>query len=66
MKPTNWTGRDDARVEHAIRKGASRRDLLKMLMASGVGAAAGGSLLLRASAAVAQTPVTGGSLRAAG
>ncbi|MCA1336568.1 ABC transporter substrate-binding protein [Pseudooceanicola marinus] len=65
-KPTNWTGRDDARVEHMIRRGASRRDLLKMLMASGVGAVAGGSLLMKAGAAVAQTPVTGGSLRAAG
>ena len=64
--PTNWTGRDDAMVEHMIRRGASRRDLLKMLMSSGVAAAAGGSLLMRASAAVAATPVTGGTLRAAG
>lgn len=64
--PTNWTGADNAMVEHMIRRGASRRDLLKMLMASGVGLAAGGSLLLRASAAVAATPVSGGSLRAAG
>ncbi|MBI1220043.1 MAG: ABC transporter substrate-binding protein [Rhodobacteraceae bacterium] len=64
--PTNWTGRDDAMVEHAIRRGASRRDLLKLLMASGVGVAAGGSLLLRASAALADTPVSGGHLKAAG
>ncbi|WP_417721773.1 ABC transporter substrate-binding protein [Salipiger sp.] len=65
-RPTNWTGRDDAMVENMIRRGASRRELLKMLMASGVASAAGGSLLLHASAAVAQTPVTGGSLKAAG
>lgn len=65
-KPTNWTGRDDAMVEHMIRRGASRRDLLKMLMASGVGAVAGSSLLLRAGAAMAATPVSGGSLKAAG
>ncbi|MCA0042227.1 ABC transporter substrate-binding protein [Celeribacter litoreus] len=64
--PTNWTGRDDAKVEHMIRRGASRRDLLKMLMASGIGAAAGGSLLLKAGAAVAATPVSGGSIKAAG
>ncbi|MDH2327227.1 ABC transporter substrate-binding protein [Cereibacter sp. SYSU M97828] len=65
-KPNNWTGRDDAMVEAAIRRGASRRDLLKMLMASGVAMGAGGSLLLRAGAAVAQTPVTGGHLKGAG
>lgn len=66
LKPTNWTGRDDAMVEAAIRRGASRRDLLKMLMASGVALSAGGSVLLRAGQAVAQTPVTGGHLKAAG
>lgn len=65
-KPTNWTGRDDAMVEAAIRRGASRRDLLKMLMASGVALSAGGSLLLRAGQAVAQTPVSGGNLKGAG
>ncbi len=66
MKPTNWTGRDDAMVEAAIRRGASRRELLKMLMASGVALSAGGSVLLRAGQAVAATPVSGGSLKAAG
>jgi peptide/nickel transport system substrate-binding protein len=66
LKPTNWTGRDDSMVEAAIRRGASRRELLKMLMASGVALSAGGSLLLRAGQAVAQTPVTGGHLKGAG
>ncbi|MGR3805183.1 ABC transporter substrate-binding protein [Marinibacterium profundimaris] len=64
--PNNWTSRDDAMVENMIRRGASRRDLLKMLMSSGVAAAAGGSLLMRASSAVAATPVSGGTLKAAG
>ncbi|GHG96089.1 ABC transporter substrate-binding protein [Pseudodonghicola xiamenensis] len=64
--PTNWTGRDDAMVEQAIRRGASRRELLKMLMASGIGAVAGGSLLLRADQAVAAAPVFGGNMKAAG
>ncbi|WP_424987664.1 ABC transporter substrate-binding protein [Microbulbifer sp. S227A] len=65
-KPTNWTGRDDAMVENAIRRGASRRDLLKMLAASGVAAGAGSSLFLGATQAVAETPVMGGHLKAAG
>lgn len=64
--PSNWSGRDDARVEDAIRRGASRRELLRMLMASGVALAASGSILTRAGAAYAQTPVSGGHLRAAG
>ncbi|MGR3248755.1 MAG: ABC transporter substrate-binding protein [Paracoccus sp. (in: a-proteobacteria)] len=66
MTPTNWTRRDDAMVEDAIRRGASRRELLKLLMASGVAMGAGGSLLLGASKAMAQTPVSGGHLRGAG
>lgn len=66
QKPTNWTGRDDAMVETAIRRGASRRELLKMLAASGVAVSAGGSLLMRASQAVAAAPMTGGNLKAAG
>ncbi|NDV51271.1 MULTISPECIES: hypothetical protein [unclassified Salipiger] len=45
--PTNWTGRDDAMVEHMIRRGASHRDLLKMLMSSGVAALLGRGNLRR-------------------
>jgi peptide/nickel transport system substrate-binding protein len=64
--PTNWTDCDDTIIEAAIRRGASRRDLLKMLMASGVAMAAGSEILLRATNAVAETPVGGGDLKAAG
>ena len=32
---SGWTSADDAFVENAIRRGASRRDLLQMLMAGG-------------------------------
>ncbi|MCZ0811601.1 MAG: ABC transporter substrate-binding protein [Pseudomonadota bacterium] len=64
--PTNWTRRDDAMVEDAIRRGATRRDLLKMLMSSGVALGAGGSLLMQAGQAVAATPKTGGHMKAAG
>ncbi len=64
--PMNWGRRDDAMVEKALRGGASRRDLLKMFMAGGIGMTASSSLLLRASAAMAETPKTGGHLRAAG
>ena len=44
----------------------SRRELLQMLLAGGVALAAGGSILGRASAALAATPVMGGHLKAAG
>lgn len=63
---TNWTRRDDASVERAIRGGASRRDLLQMLLAGGVGLAASGSLIARASAAATDAPVKGGHFKAAG
>ena len=63
---TNWTRSDDAMVESAIRRGASRRDLLRLFMAGGVGLAVGSSILGRAGAALAATPVMGGHLKAAG
>ena len=63
---TNWTRADDAMVEHAIRRGANRRELLRMFMAGGIAFAAGGTILGRATAALAQTPVSGGHLKAAG
>ncbi|WP_297773829.1 ABC transporter substrate-binding protein [uncultured Roseovarius sp.] len=66
LKPSNWTGRDDAMIENAIRRGASRRDLLKMLMGSGVALGAGSGLLMHASQAVAATPKSGGHMKAAG
>ncbi|WP_460452148.1 ABC transporter substrate-binding protein [Alsobacter sp. SYSU BS001988] len=62
----NWTKRDDAMVENAIRRGATRRELIQMLLAGGMATAAGAAVLGRATAAVAQTPVSGGNLRAAG
>ena len=52
-------------LEQALRRGVSRRDLLQSLAASGFGAAAASGILLRASAALAQTPKTGGLLRVA-
>lgn len=65
-KTTNWTRSDDLMVESALRSGASRRDLLKLLMSSGVGFAAGGALLGKVDRAIAATPVRGGALKAAG
>ena len=59
---TNWTRSDDAMVEQAMRRGASRRDLLRMFMAGGIGLAVGGGILGHASAALAATPVRGGHL----
>ncbi len=62
----NWTPSDDRAVEQALRRGASRRDLLQMLMAGGLGLAAGGAVLGRAGSALAQAPRRGGSVKAAG
>ncbi len=64
--PTNWTRADDAMVENALRRGASRRELLRMFMAGGASLAAGGVILGRASSALAATPVRGGHMKAAG
>ncbi|KQT61746.1 MULTISPECIES: ABC transporter substrate-binding protein [unclassified Aureimonas] len=63
---TNWTRRDDAMVETAIKRGANRRELLQMMMLGGIGIAAGGLILGRAETALAAAPVFGGSLKAAG
>ena len=64
--PTNWTRADHDAVERAIRSGASRRDLLQMLVAGGIGLTAASSIFAGASKAVAQTPRSGGTLKAAG
>ncbi len=63
---TNWTFADAQFVENALRRGASRRDLLRMLMAGGISLAAGGTILGRAGDALAQAPVKGGHIKAAG
>ncbi|MGG7516716.1 ABC transporter substrate-binding protein [Allorhizobium undicola] len=64
-KITNWTASDDAMVENAIRRGATRRELLSMMLAGGVAMSAGGMILGRASSAIAATPKSGGHLKAA-
>lgn len=63
---SNWTRADDAMVENAIRRGASRRELMHMLLAGGMAAAAGAAVLGRATSALAQTPNSGGHVKAAG
>ncbi|CUX66000.1 ABC-type dipeptide transport system, periplasmic component [Agrobacterium tumefaciens str. Kerr 14] len=65
-KITNWTTSDNTIVENAIRRGASRRELLTMMLAGGIAASTGGLILGRASNAVAATPRSGGHLKAAG
>ncbi|MGE7418229.1 ABC transporter substrate-binding protein [Methylobacterium tarhaniae] len=62
----NWTPGDDAMVENAIRRGADRRELLRMLLGGGVALSAGGAILGRAGAALAAEPVKGGHLKIAG
>ncbi|MEJ5087403.1 ABC transporter substrate-binding protein [Brucella pseudogrignonensis] len=65
-KITNWTSSDDRMIENAIRRGATRRELLQMMLMGGVAAVAGTTILGRATSAVAATPVKGGFIKAAG
>ncbi|MFT4002432.1 MAG: ABC transporter substrate-binding protein [Rhizobium sp.] len=65
-KIINWTASDDTMIENAIRRGATRRELLTMMLAGGVAATAGGIILGRATDAVAATPQSGGHMKAAG
>jgi peptide/nickel transport system substrate-binding protein len=62
---SRWSRNDDSAVENAIRSGATRRDLLRMLAAGGVVAATAGTFIGSARNAVAQTPKKGGALRLA-
>ena len=54
---------DASVIEDAIRRGATRRELLGMLMAAGMTAAVGGSVITAAGRAVAATPKKGGAVR---
>lgn len=58
--------KDDERLFQMIRRGASRRDVLKYFMASGATLAASGALFGTATKAFAETPKKGGRLIMAG
>ncbi len=58
-------GTDKSRVERAVRAGFSRRDALRLMAATGVTMAGACNLLLSGQQAVASTPKSGGTLRAA-
>ncbi len=57
---------DAARVQHAMRQGATRRDLLGMLTGAGMAVATAGGILGAAASAQAQTPRQGGRIRVSG
>lgn len=57
---------DLGRVQEAMRRGASRRDLLRLLTGAGLAAATAGGVLGLAGEALAQTPRRGGRIRVAG
>ncbi len=57
---------EQERLIRAIRSGASRRDLLGLMGALGLGAGLGGSVIGAATTAYAQTPKKGGKIRVAG
>ncbi|RFB79807.1 ABC transporter substrate-binding protein [Methylovirgula sp. 4M-Z18] len=65
-KITNWTFADDAMIESAIRRNASRRELLQMMTAGGIAALTASTIFGRATSAVAATPAKGGSIKVAG
>ncbi len=56
---------DQALVEKAVRKGYSRREILKLMMATGVTAATANHLFSSGGAVLAATPKKGGSIRVA-
>ena len=55
--------RDMALVEKLTRQGSSRRQAMKLMMATGVSIAAASNILLGGREAVAATPKKGGTLR---
>jgi peptide/nickel transport system substrate-binding protein len=57
---------ESERLMHALRRGASRRDILAMLVAGGMQATLAGGLATSALSAHAQTPKRGGKIRVAG
>jgi peptide/nickel transport system substrate-binding protein len=61
-----WTLQDDRMVQAALRAGAGRRDLMRMLAGGGLAAASAGAILGRAKGARAATPTYGGHIVAAG
>ena len=59
------TIKDMAAIEAALRKGASRRDLLRWLGAAGLSAATAGVIIGNARRALAETPKRGGRIKVA-
>ena len=55
----------EGRVVADLRRGVSRRDVLRSLVAGGMMTGAAGALLTHAGAALAQTPKKGGRIRVA-
>jgi peptide/nickel transport system substrate-binding protein len=66
-KLSSLTGPEDStRILRALERGASRRDVLAMLVAGGMRATLAGGIAGAAVSAHAQTPRKGGRLRVAG
>ncbi|MGI4795135.1 MAG: ABC transporter substrate-binding protein, partial [Janthinobacterium lividum] len=63
-RPSTWTLADDSAVETALRHGASRRDLLRILAAGGLSLSAAGAILGQTRPAMA-APSKGGHLKIA-
>ncbi len=59
----DFSHQEKSLVKSALSRGATRRDAIKLLMASGLTLAAAGSIVTAASDALAATPVKGGSVK---
>jgi peptide/nickel transport system substrate-binding protein len=57
---------DSAAIRSALQRGATRRDVMRWLMASGMSIAVAGSIVTSATRALAETPKRGGKIRVAG
>jgi peptide/nickel transport system substrate-binding protein len=64
-KPMSLDPADYRRVVEALGRGASRRDVLKLMLSMGIMSASAGGILSFATHAHAQTPKKGGRIRAA-
>ncbi|MDA9441449.1 ABC transporter substrate-binding protein [Bradyrhizobium sp. CCBAU 51745] len=65
LKKAETVAAEALRLSEALRRGASRRDVMKLLVAAGMSVAAAGAFAMLAETAHAETPRRGGRIKAA-
>ncbi len=63
LRYDSLTGAEKDRLQSALKRGATRREAMQMMVATGLSIAAAGSIVTAASDALAATPKKGGHLR---